>query len=128
MHREAETLAHWIELEPGDGTRYEFLVAPVPVDAPSEDPSVFVASVGRGWGAPAFVGYAYTISDLLDFAKRFPRTCNVGREHYREAVRDEAALEDHFVGYMRGHSGMTAHLCNPWTALAAIRAALLVIG
>jgi hypothetical protein len=126
--RRVDVDATWVELEPGDGTHYEFLVAPVPQDAPSAGLALFVASVSRGSGCPEFLGYAYSVEDLRAFAVRFPRSTRAGPEDYRQAAIAEDPLADGFVGYVLSKSGTRAAPCNPWTALAAIRAALEVIG
>ncbi|MDX1408803.1 MAG: hypothetical protein R3330_11735 [Saprospiraceae bacterium] len=122
--------AHWVMLEPGDGTHYEFLVTTVPkypYQGEEEDDNLFIASVGRGSGSAAFVGYVYRRSSLQNFRDTFPEVVNsVGDTAYRHWAR-KAMAEDHYIGYMATHSGWKGDPANPWTTVAAIVAGIRVM-
>lgn len=106
--------AFWFELEPGDGTHYEFIVSEIP----NQDSSIFIASVARGHSAPAFVGYAYQKGGLADFHRRFPQVVEAPYDSYRQKIDDSSVLDDHFVGYAYTHSECR----SLYTALAGILA------
>lgn len=109
--RQADASLYVMEL--GDGTHYEFLIAHRPGSK-----YLLIASVG----SVEFGGYEYEIDELRRFAAQHPRTMAADREDYRWAACEEVSLEHPLLGYMMapGHSGPNV---NPWTALAACRAA-----
>ena len=85
-----------IILEPGDMTRYEFLIE-------------------KGWGetliiagCPRFDLYAYSEADVFQLYSLFPDLED------REASHDSLFSSGIFQ-YIIGHSN-----CNPWTARAAV--------
>lgn len=115
--------AFHVHSEPGDGTRYEFLVSSVP-DRPD---ALFITSVSRGHGCPIFVGYIYNIDSLKQFAKDHPEILAASTSSYQEVAR--AMPHVPFVDYAcaPGHSGTYDRPANLWTGLAAILAGIRVL-
>lgn len=106
------TESWWILSEPGDATRYEFVVSTLP----DRNDALFIASVARGQGCPRFVGYTYNIDSLLAFRKDWAEVFDQdGTGRYRDTVR--RLDSHHLIGYAASHSD-----ANPWTALAALMA------
>jgi hypothetical protein len=116
-----------IEIHPGDGTRYRFLVSE---GAYKPDEFVTVANVeGLASGYPLrrdSIKEAYSlVTQVLE-----PRddTHNIG-EVIRTGEVDEKGEHINrfvlypYVGYVASHIGMGGKDCNPWTARAAILAA-----
>lgn len=103
---------YW-HIEPGDGTRYEFLIAEV------EPGKLRIAAVG---GA-RFEGYAYAVDGMRRFAARYGDALTA--DDYQSAIRDSGALDDPLVEYAaeQAHSN-----CNRWTAVAALRCAVAHMG
>lgn len=87
-----------VMLEPGDATRYTFLV-----EESGDKNYLFVA------GAPRFDLYKYNKGAVLAFYKKYPT--------FTVDLSDLEFLDDDYIQYMSEHSK-----CNPWTARAAIMA------
>lgn len=87
-----------IVLEPGDGTRYTFLV-----EQSGDKDYLFVA------GAPRFDLYKYNKDAVLAFYKKYPT--------FTVDLTDLEFLNDDYIQYMSEHSK-----CNVWTARAALMA------
>lgn len=85
-----------IELEPGDATRYVFLI-----EESGDKDYLFVA------GAPRFDLYEYNKNDVAAFYKKHPT--------FTVDLSNLEFLDDGYIQYMVQHSN-----CNPWTARAAI--------
>jgi len=105
---------HWVLLEPGDGTKYEFAVTP------RHKGLVHIVSLG----GVKFPGYNYRRSEILEFVARYPEIYSAGYRECQDVVHRIDPMPDYFLGYMRepGHSP-----CNPWTGLAAIGAAASIL-
>ena len=117
MKREKINAEHVMD-QPGDGTRYDFIVTDVP-----EMNQVIIAGTGKG---AKFKGYTYRKASIISFLLEFPDVLINDRDTYRDKV-GEIMPDRHFppfVGYICDdkHSD-----CNPWTALAAMRAAYAFI-
>ena len=100
----------WIRLEPGDGTRYEFVIVWDPT-APG-----YLLIMATGGGAE-FHSYGFESGELKRFGDKFPEWLEADTESYRRVAANTIPATD-LVSYMVGKAQ-----CNPWTALAAIRAA-----
>lgn len=85
-----------IVLEPGDMTKYTFLIEPSPNKG-----YLFVS------GSPRFDLYEYRYELVEEFYAR--------RLGFEEDLTDLDFMDDNFVLYIVHHSN-----CNPWTARAAI--------
>lgn len=83
------------EIEPGDGTHYEFMWC-------VEHDEEFV----RVAGLPDLKMYEYRVDEVLDCYER-----------NRGMVGRHELPEDPYLGYIQGHSGK----CNPWTAWAMVQ-------
>lgn len=87
-----------IVLEPGDGTRYAFLV-----EQSADKRYLWVA------GTPRFDLYEYDINSMLAFFRHYPNTA--------ADLLDLNWMEDSYIQYIVDHSK-----CNVWTARAALMA------
>lgn len=104
----------YVEDEPGDGTHYEFAIL-------DEDENYLLIMMGR-IGAK-FASYGYRKDSLRDLKSRYPVLLkNIGIKSYQNEIIDSGFLSEKFLGYMGDHSD-----CNVWTAVAAVRAALMVL-
>ena len=92
-----------IEIEPGDMTRYSFIVSDYNID--------YVMIIGSGRG-PKFEGYGYRKDSIKFSMERFDIKID---ESYRSYIRENKILDDPYIEYIVDHS-----FCNPWTAIAAI--------
>lgn len=107
-------LAAWYQLEPHDGTHYEFVVF--------EDlgpRSVNWLTIAKGGRGAAFSTYEYSREAIAQFVASHPGPFadDPGRE-YGQLAQASRALLDPYLDYVAEHSA-----CNLWTALAALRAA-----
>ncbi len=98
---------YFTELEPGDGTHYEFLIMRY------DRSNLLCAAVSHGSGSALFAGYTYRVTSVLDCLERMEGAAK------EEEIYQEFGQIDHYLGYMteRGHSD-----CNSWTARAACMA------
>ena len=92
-----------IEIEPGDKTRYSFIISDYNID--------YVMIIGSGRGAK-FAGYGYRKDSIKNFIEKFDIKID---ESYRSYIQENKILDDPYVEYIVNHS-----FCTPWTALAAI--------
>lgn len=87
-----------VVLEPGDGTRYAFLV-----ESGANKEYLWIA------GSPRFDLYEYDRNSMLAFFRRYPNTT--------ADLLDLGWMEDSYIQYIADHSK-----CNVWTARAALMA------
>jgi len=100
--------------EPGDSTRYEFTI--------TVGYSKNYVLISKGSSGAVFVSYDYNIDHLEMLADYNPDfTKDIPPKEYQGTFGKSEIGKD-FISYMCEHSK-----CNPWTAIAAIRAALKVI-
>lgn len=94
--------SHLFELEPGDMTKYNFIIAKNP-----HKPELIIA----GYGSTRFSGYYYSIDNINTLFKYLP----VRNQEYSAWVSD---LDISFLGYIESHSN-----CDKYTAIAAMQCA-----
>lgn len=96
-------------LEPGDMTRYHFLVA-IAGDGGMET-EVFISTLNN----VRFDCYRFPLSNIVEFMKRFPAFFFVPEGSYNDYVKGSGVLKDHFVKYVCEKTG-----CCSMTAVAAM--------
>jgi len=99
--------AMFIELEPGDQTKYRFLISDVVHPIP-ERAFVRIASVD----GPRFDGYLYHKEDIRNYAFR-----HAGQTKDYSLGKREKMLDDDYLSYVMAHSR-----CDRCTAVAAMMA------
>tara|TARA_Y100000310_G_scaffold202077_1_gene202190 strand:- start:38 stop:508 length:471 start_codon:yes stop_codon:yes gene_type:complete len=119
VSRRKKVSAEWMEIQPGDGTRYTFIV----MEGPHSDGWLTIAGTGDG---AAFSGYRYDKESLLACADEYGLWGNLRpfKHEYQQRVRECGILDEHFVHYMAESSHSD---CSAWTAVAAIGAAVQFI-
>lgn len=96
-----------VDLQPGDATRYELLIAQV-------GERVFVSSASDD--VPSVKGATYELSYFADFEDQYGRLIEVGYDGYQAIVRELMdELLDHIVLQELRDYG---HIENPFTAVA----------
>lgn len=93
-----------VEIEPGDKTKYSFIISNV-------DDYILIAGTGEG---AMFQGYSYDKISIKEFCKKYEYS-NIGYNEYQKWVSDNKILEEGYLGYIVNHSH-----CNVWTALIAV--------
>ena len=94
-----------VDLQPGDGTHYRFLISEVP----SAEGRIAIS----GREGVRFKGYDYEEDEVRYFFERNGKPSNRG--DYREWALRAISKNDHYLLYVQEHSAE-----NPWTALAAL--------
>ena len=101
-------------IQPGDGTHYEFIIAPTECDE-----IVVCGYPGNGAGCPPLV---LPMDQLRSFCAEYFDTLNVPYEEYRDV--SARVINDHYwPKYLSGEFKV-----SEWTALAAIICAWSVVG
>lgn len=99
--------------EPGDATHYEFIIA-----LAKDRHFIFIS---RGENGAKFESYTYRIDSIENFVKDYPILIEaLDESEYQKKVA--SSMDDPFIGYIASHSN-----CNPWTAIAAVRAMMKFI-
>jgi hypothetical protein len=109
---EADVDALVVRMEPGDGTRYSFVVWA------NNGSRTKLMCAGTGDGAH-FDGYEYSLSGVCRTIDECGQPGHVGHDSagtYR-AWAEHVMRTQEWLGYIVGHSN-----CNPWTAVAAMLA------
>lgn len=107
---EADIRAVYYHIEPGDGTRYEFIVTPY-----RDGEYLYCLSTGEG---ASFSSALYRIDEVQKYIDEHPKW------DYKDAgdtlgydVDGGKSTFDRMVAYITSESA-----CNPWTAVAALMA------
>jgi len=106
---------NFVELEPGDLTKYRFLITENPY---YNDSYIGIAS---HYVSPRFESYLYKKSSIVDFFKEVGEP-PVDKKEYQNWATYEV-MNHSYLKYVISHSGD----CNPYTALAGLICAYMII-
>ena len=118
IRNEKITYSRLITIEPGDGFKYEFIVA---YSKGSESESIYIASVSGNTGL-RFQGYSYNVDSISDFGKRFPGFADLDEKTYHDYLVMWNVPYSQYIRYVAEKS-----MCENLTATAAILVAIKFI-
>ena len=111
---------HYFHIEPDDGTRYEFIVAPDATEDGMHSNNIFIASV---LPEVPFAGYRYLVGSILEYQYvHFPDQFFIPQNNHVVYRPHSGSVLNPYIEYMMEHSR-----CSPWTAVAAIMAGVLYV-
>jgi hypothetical protein len=106
----------FVILEPGDMTRYQFVIS----ESPDEDPDfILIANAGD---SPKFDSYLYRRASIKGFFNEVGKPPKLKKDYSKWADKKEV-MDNPFLDYVISHSGN----CNPFTAIAGLICGLIFI-
>jgi hypothetical protein len=111
---------NFVELEPGDLTRYRFLITENPDNNDNYNNENYIG-ISSHWDGPRFESYTYRKLAIVDFFKEVGEP-PIDSEKYQNWANHEV-MNHPYLRYVISHSGD----CNPYTALAGLICAYIII-